>query len=359
MLCTFALRFQDMKQLFTENTGQKADFLEFLKTPRRIVLTAHQNPDGDAFGSILSLYGVLKQMGHQVHAISPTDHADFLDWMPHTNEVINFEDKLERGRAERIIREAELVFCLDFSALDRLKDMHTPVKESKARKVMIDHHQQPESFADYTYWNVKAAATCELIYCLLEDLDWLSYINTEVATCIYTGILTDTGSFKFDSTSKQVHRIAGELIDKGINPNKISRKLFDQNSFDRLKFMGYALGEKLTYLPEYRVAYFMFTAEEQERFNLKKGDTEGLVNYGLSIAGVVMAAIFIEKDNLVKISFRSVDDFSVANLAREYFEGGGHKNAAGGRSFESLHETVNRFLKLLPEVKDSLLVQPT
>ncbi len=359
MLCTFALRFRDMKQLFTESAGQKTDFLEFLKTPRRIVVTAHQNPDGDAFGSILSLYEVLKQLGHQVHAISPTDHADFLNWMPNVKDVINFEDKLERGRAERLIKEAELIFCLDFSALDRLKDMHTMVKESEARKVMIDHHQQPEDFADFVYWNVKAAATCELIYCLIEDLDWLSYVNQNVATCIYTGILTDTGSFKFDSTSKQVHRIAGELIDKGINPNKISRKLFDQNSFDRLKFMGYALGEKLIYLPEYRVAYFVFNSEEQEKFNLKKGDTEGLVNYGLSIAGVVMSAIFIEKENLIKMSFRSVDDFSVADFARKNFEGGGHKNAAGGRSNESLEQTVKRFLGLLPDVKDELLVQPT
>ena len=348
-----------MKQLFTENAGQKADFLEFLKTPRRIVVTAHQNPDGDAFGSILSLYGVLKQMGHQVHAISPTDHADFLSWMPHVEEVINFEDKLDRGRCERLIREAELIFCLDFSALDRLKDMHTPVRESLARKVMIDHHQQPEDFADYVYWNVKAAATCELIYGLIEDLEWLSFVNKEVATCIYTGILTDTGSFKFDSTSKQVHRIAGELIDIGINPNKINRKLFDQNSFDRLKFMGYALSKKLTYLSEYRVAYFVFNTEEQKRFNLKKGDTEGLVNYGLSIAGVVMSAIFIEKENLIKMSFRSVDDFSVADLARDHFEGGGHKNAAGGRSNLSLEQTVNKFLGLLPELKSDLLVQPT
>ncbi|MGR3811398.1 DHH family phosphoesterase [Jiulongibacter sp. NS-SX5] len=347
-----------MKQLFTENEQLKSEFKQLFGSPQKIVLTAHQNPDGDAYGSIFSLYHVLKNLGHQVYAISPTSHADYIAWMPGVNEVINFEDSLENGRAKRLIKEANVIFCLDFSALDRAKDMHTPIKESKAVKVLIDHHQQPEGFADYVYWDEKAAATCELIFCLLEDLDWLGALDKDGATCLYTGILTDTGSFKFDSTTKRVHRIAGELIDKGINPNQINRRLFDQNSFDRLRFMGYALGEKLTYLPEYRTALFSFTEEEQNKFNLKKGDTEGLVNYGLSIAGAVMSAIFIEKETMVKVSFRSVDDFSVAELSRNHFNGGGHKNAAGGRSTLGLEATVEKFLSLLPEHKEELLKQP-
>jgi phosphoesterase RecJ-like protein len=350
--------FQIMHQYFTDESDKKDKFLSFLSTPQKIVLTAHQNPDGDAFGSALGLYALLKQMNHEVHVISPNKHSDYIGWMPGADQVIDFENELEHGRAKRIIKEATLIFCLDFSSLNRLGRMEGAIKEASAKKVLIDHHQMPENFVEFVFWNEKAAATCQLIYELIENLELLNYVNLDVATCLYTGILTDTGSFKFESTSKEVHRIAGELINVGINPNRINRKLFDQNSLNRVRFLGFALNEKLNYLEEYRVAYFFFTKEELERYDSKNGDTEGLVNYGLSISGSVMSAIFIEREDMIKISFRSVDDFSVADLSRSYFLGGGHKNAAGGKSTDSLESTVNRFLELLPLYKKRLLSQP-
>lgn len=348
-----------MHQFFTEEPNKRAEFLNILSSPQKIVLTAHQNPDGDAFGSSLGLFALLKQMNHNVHVISPNKHADYIGWMPGVEEVIDFESDLENERAKRIIKEATLIFCLDFSSLGRLGKMEDIIRDATAKKVLVDHHQMPEDFADYVFWNEKAAATCQLVYELAESLELLKYVNLDVATCLYAGILTDTGSFKFESTTKEIHRIAGELINKGVNPNQVNRKLFDQNSINRLKFLGYALNEKLRYIEEYRVAYFSFSKEELESFKSKNGDTEGLVNYGLSISGAVMSAIFIEREEMIKISFRSVDDFSVADLSRSHFMGGGHKNAAGGKSVDSLESTVERFLALLPAYKEKLLSQPS
>ncbi|MFT7436052.1 MAG: phosphoesterase RecJ-like protein [Psychromonas sp.] len=349
-------QFQKMNQYFTDDKKKKQQFLDLLSSPKKIVLTAHSNPDGDAFGSSLGLLALLTQLNHEVQVISPSGHADYIGWMPGTEKILNYQEN--KLAAANYVAEADLIFCLDFSSLGRLADMEALIKESKAPKVMIDHHQRPEDFADYVFWNEKAAATCELIYLLIELLGFASLVNKDVATCLYTGILTDTGSFRFDSTSKQVHRIAGELINKGINPNSINRKLFDQNTLDRVKFLGYALNEKLIYLEEYRVAYLFFSREELNRFNSKQGDTEGLVNYGLSISGAVMSVIFTEREDMVKMSFRSVDDFSVSEFANAHFSGGGHKNASGGRSLEPLDATVSKFLELLPDYKEKLLAQP-
>ncbi|UBM57615.1 bifunctional oligoribonuclease/PAP phosphatase NrnA [Marinilongibacter aquaticus] len=343
-----------MNQFFTQEPKQKQEFLSFLSEPRRIVLTSHQNPDGDAFGSIFSLYALLKGMGHQVHAISPTGHASFLAWLPGVEEVVNFEDDLDRPRAVRIANEAEMIFCLDFSALNRVKDFAETLAKASAKKVLVDHHQEPEGFADYIFWEESASSTCELIYRMIVDLGWQENIDKDVATCLYTGILTDTGSFKFESTTRETHCIAGELIEKGIRPDMINRKLFDQNSLSRTRFLGYALSEKLTVLEEYGLAYFVFSKSELDRFAIQKGDTEGIVNYGLSVAGIGVSVIFIEKEDGIRMSFRSVDDFSVSAFAREHFNGGGHKNAAGGRSSDSLEATVKRFLEIIPQYKSEM-----
>lgn len=346
-----------MKQFFTENTLQKEAFLAFFSSPRKVVITSHMNPDGDAFGSSLGLYHVLIKQGHDVKVISPTDHAAFLSWMPGVPDVMNFEGK-EQQRALELIQNAELICCLDFSALGRIRDMEEPVREAQGLKLLVDHHQEPEQFADYVFWNDKSAATCELLFQMFEELGWSDLVEKDAATCLYTGILTDTGSFRFDSTTSEIHRIAGGLIDKGVNPGWVHRQLFDNQKIDRLKFLGYGLSEKLKVLPEYRLAYFIISKEELEQFNSQKGDTDGMVNYGLSIEGVIFSAIFIEKDGIVKISFRSVDDFSVSEFSRKHFQGGGHKNAAGGKSDLSLEETEKYFLNLLPQYQSQLLEQP-
>jgi phosphoesterase RecJ-like protein len=277
--------------------------------------------------------------------------------MPGVEDVLNFESQAKET-AKQLIKGADLIFCLDFSSLSRLKEMEEPVKSSTALKVLVDHHQQPEEFATYVFWNESASSTCELIFRMIERLGMKEMIQLDAATCLYTGILTDTGSFRFDSTGPEVHRIAGELIAKGVRPNKVNRDLFDTNSFDRLRLLGYVLTNKLVYLPEYRVAYMKITENELKQYNSKNGETEGIVNYGLSISDVVMSVIFIEKDHMIKISFRSVDDFSVSELARDHFTGGGHHNAAGGKSELGLEETEQKFLNLLPLYKNKLLSQP-
>ncbi len=344
-----------MQEFFTESSQKLQEFNDFLASPRKIVITTHQNPDADALGSSLGLAAYLTKKGHFPTIITPTDYPDFLRWMSGEKDVINFEsDKQELSKT--LISEAEMIFCLDFSALNRIKHMEEYVKKTSAKKVLIDHHQQPENFADFIYWSEKSAATCELIFKLIETLGDKHLIDIPLAECLYAGLVTDTGSFRFDSTTPEVHRVAGELIVVGIQTNSVHRRIFDSNAFERMKFLGFALGERLTYLPEFNVAYMAISKEDLARFSSKNGDTEGIVNYGLSIKGVVMAAIFTERDDMIRISFRSIDDFSVSEFSRNHFHGGGHKNAAGGRSQDTLAKTVEKFLALLPKYEQELTV---
>lgn len=345
-----------MQRLFTHANEDKKAFLELLSIPRNIVITTHQNPDGDAMGSSLGLAGVFLEFGHKVTVITPTDYPKFLKWLPFQEIVINFESN--PVEAEQAWQKADLICCLDFSVAERVKGLQIWVEKSTKPILLIDHHEMPTIEATFVYWNQKAAATCQLVYEMLQELDWLTHLDTKAAQCLYVGLLTDTGSFRFPSTTPSVHEVAAGLLSKGANPGETHRRLFDGQSFERLKFLGYALGEKLIYLPDYRVAYFVFSEEELKKFNSQNGDTEGIVNYGLTINGVVMSVIFVEKEGMIKMSFRSVDGFSVSNFAREHFQGGGHHNAAGGRSHASLQETVQGFLDILPKYKEELLEQP-
>lgn len=331
---------------------QKLSALEgFLSTPRKIVITTHASPDADALGSSLGLYHFLKNRKHDVTVITPTEYPDFLNWMEGNDQVvINSESSFAKIKA--LIESTELICCLDFSGLNRIKNLGELVAVSSAKKLLVDHHLNPEKFADFELWDNKAAATAELIYDLILMLDGNEEINVAIAECLYAGIMTDTGSFKYPSTSSKTHRIVARLMDIGIDVNKVSRNIYDNNSLNRLRFIGYALAEKLIVEPQLSVAYFVITSEEHQRFNLKSGDTEGLVNYALSIKGINIAAIIMEKDNEVKMSFRSVGDYAVNDFASEHFDGGGHKNAAGGHSTESLDETVKKFKSLIPVFKD-------
>ena len=342
-----------MQEFFTDSVQKVQDFNDLLASPKRIVITTHQNPDADALGSSLGLSGYLSKKNHIINIITPTDYPEFLQWMPGEENVINFESD-KQDLAKTLIAEADIIFCLDFSVLNRIKSMEEVVRNSPAKKVLIDHHQQPETFADFVFWNEKAAATCELIYQLIEILGDKHLIDIASAECLYAGLVTDTGSFRFDSTTKDLHRVAGELIEIGVKTNNIHRKIFDNNSLDRIQFLGFALSQKLTYLPEYNVSYMAISKEELAKYGSKNGDTEGIVNYGLSIKGVEMTAMFVEREDMIRISFRSVKDFSVSEFSRTHFDGGGHKNAAGGRSYASLAKTVEKFLSLLPAYKDKL-----
>ncbi|MFA0962172.1 bifunctional oligoribonuclease/PAP phosphatase NrnA [Roseivirga sp. BDSF3-8] len=331
-----------------------ASFKEFLSVPQKVVITTHHKPDADALGSSLGLAAFLKKKGHSVTVITPTDYPRFLHWMKGNDEVIVFNEGNEQQSAS-LIEEATAIFCLDFSNLHRINELGELVRNASATKVLIDHHEEPEDFADFSKWDKKAAATAELIYMLIRDMEETDLLDPDIADCLYAGIMTDTGSFKHPNTTRNVHIITADLMEYGADVSKVSKLIYDTNSLDRVRFIGYALNEKLTVLPEYRTAYFAISAEELKRFNSKTGDTEGLVNYALGIEGITLAAVIIDRTEAVKMSFRSVGDFSVNKFARAHFEGGGHKNAAGGKSDDSLEKTVEKFESLLDDYKDQLL----
>ncbi|RED93638.1 DHH family phosphoesterase [Marinoscillum furvescens] len=323
-----------------------------LATPKKIVITTHANPDADALGSSLGLYHFLKNRGHEVKVVTPTAYPQFLHWMEGNEEVVVYS-KEKKDQAQQLVANAELICCLDFSGLKRIKDLGPMVGSAAGKKLLVDHHLNPEEFADYALWDKTAAATAELIYDLILLLGDQSEITVGMAEALYAGIMTDTGSFRHNSTSAKIHRTVAELMDIGVDVNKVSRLIYDTNSLNRLRFIGYALMEKLMVDQENRVAYFVINAEEHQRFHLKSGDTEGLVNYALSIQGIEIAAIIMERDEEVKMSFRSVGDHAVNDFAAEHFSGGGHKNAAGGISDLGLEATVEKFKSLIPELQQN------
>lgn len=315
---------------------------ELLDTPKKIVITTHYKPDADALGSSLGLAGYLIKKGHKVHVISPSDYPEFLNWMEGQKEVINYEAGNEKKSA-KLIGEADMVFCLDFNCLYRINELGALVGKSAATKVLIDHHLEPEHFADYELWSTEAAATAELVYELITKLGDRQYIDQSIAESLYAGIMTDTGQFKHPNTTKNVHLVTADLIELGADIAKVGRFIYDNNSLDRLKFTGYAFSKKLKVLKNLRTAYFWISAEDLKNFNSKTGDTEGLVNYALSLKGIVFSAVIIERPEAVRMSLRSKGDFSVNDFAKDHFSGGGHPNAAGGKSDLSLEETVKKF----------------
>ncbi len=336
------------------NTEDARTLRHWLSTPQRILLIPHKNPDGDAMGACLGLQQFLSGFQDDVAVACPNEFPAFLKWMPGAEEV-SFYSKDPEGVA-RQIREADLIFTLDFNALNRTGDMADALESTQARMVMIDHHQSPEDYAHLTYSDPKMSSTCEMVYRTIQALEVEGELSSDGASCLYAGILTDTGSFKFASTTPETLRVAAELMDCGADHVEIHRQIFDTNRPERLRLLGIALNN-MKILPSFRAAYITLSQEELDQCDFRKGDTEGFVNYGLSIDGVVLAAIFIEskEEGIVKISLRSRGAFSVNEVARAHFKGGGHINAAGGRSEEGLKETAARFESLLPEYKTELL----
>jgi phosphoesterase RecJ-like protein len=329
------------------------DFKTTLKASKQVVITTHKNPDGDAIGSSLALNLFLQKMGLNSKVIVPNDYPDFLKWLPGESSILKYED--DKTSYENIIDKADLIFALDYNAFHRTGDLEQVLEKSTAKKVMIDHHQQPDDFAAYTFSNPNMSSTCEMIYHFISSLNELELISKDIATCIYVGIMTDTGSFRYRSTTATTHHVIAELINKGADNTRIHNNVFDSNSFNRLQLLGTAL-TNLKILPEYNTAYISISQKELNEFDYKKGDTEGFVNYALSINKCILAAIFIEdeKNKIIKISLRSKGDFSVNELSRKHFEGGGHNNAAGGKSNDSLENTIERFISILPEYKTAL-----
>lgn len=337
---------------FIEDTTQELIKKLHGKSKLDIVITTHHKPDGDALGSSLAMYFYLKSIGHNPTVISPTDYPKFLHWMPGHEDVIIFEEN--RNKSLKLVENANLIFCLDFNDLLRINDLNEPVKNSKAEKVMIDHHLEPIKFDDYRYRTHLASSTCELVYKFIEKSGDTDKINSEIADCLYTGIMTDTGSFRFSGTTSETHRIIADLIDKGAKNSLIHELVFDTNSLSRLKMMGYILYHKIEIIPELNTVLIFLTKDELAQYNIKTGDTEGFVNYGLSIEGIKFSTLIIDRTKLVKMSFRSKGEFACNEFAKNHFDGGGHKNAAGGQSTLTIEETIDKFRKTLPLYKEQL-----
>ncbi|MEO8472074.1 MAG: bifunctional oligoribonuclease/PAP phosphatase NrnA [Chryseolinea sp.] len=319
-----------------------------------MVILTHFNPDADALGSSLGLSRYLTKKGHSVVVITPSDYPDFISWMPDSGEVVVFK-KDRPEKCARLISEADTVFCLDFSSLNRINELGEMVQNSKSIKVLIDHHLEPQKFADFEQWDPTAASTAELVYQLIISLGDKPFIDSGMADLLYAGIMTDTGSFRHSNTNYKVFQIASELVEIGADPYKVSKLIYDTNTIERLRLMGYVLSEKLQVVPEYRTAYIVLSAEELKRFSSQTGDTEGLVNFGLSIKNIKLSVLISDRRENIKLSMRSLGSFSVNEMARAHFEGGGHRNAAGGQTTLTLDQTVTKFLDLLPQYGDQLL----
>lgn len=333
------------------STQELQELKTLLLSPKKISIIPHRNPDGDAMGATLALYHFLKKLDHQVVVVAPNEFPDFLAWLPDADKVLVFER--ENDRAKKEMECSKLIFTLDFNALHRTGDvMGAYLEKLDIPMVMIDHHQAPDDYAKFTFSDVAYGSTCEMIYHFIVALGYKNYIDKNVATCIYTGITTDSGSFRYPKTTGTTHRVVAELIDLGINNAEIHNNLFDNSSTNRLKILGMALNNMIV-LPEYKTAYITLSQEELDKADNQKGDTEGIVNFGLSIKGIEFAAIFIEnkEEGIIKISFRSQGDFDVNQFARTHFNGGGHINAAGGKSLDSLDETVKKFIAILASEK--------
>ncbi len=313
----------------------------------------HQKPDGDAMGSALGLYHFLVALGHQVQVISPTNWADFLDWMPGVDKVIDFEKNREKSK--KILDETDWLFCLDFNVLHRTKHLEKFLTEAKCTKILIDHHEQPQEDAfDFGISVTSKSSTCEMVYDFIVDSGHDADLNIAMAECLYTGLMTDTGSFRFPATTASVHRAIARFKDLGLVHTKVHEHLYDNFLESRLRFIGFALMNRMEVLYEYNTAIMYIQHADLHRYDIRTGDTEGLVNYLLTIQGIKFGALVIDRDEERKWSFRSKGNFDVNTFARKHFEGGGHVNASGGRSSDSLDATINKFKQVLKEYKNQL-----
>ena len=324
-----------------------------IASPKKLVITMHQKPDGDAMGSTLGLYHFLLQFGHDVTVISPTNWASFLDWMPASKSVLDYEK--ETKKSDELIIQADWIFCLDFNTMSRTKKMEEVLLKSNAIKILIDHHQQPQTEVfHFGISDTTKSSTAEMVYDFINASGHNDKINDNIAQCLYSGVMTDTGSFRFPSTSASVHNMVADLISKGLKHSIIHENLFDNFSENRLRFIGNTLLNRMQIFYEFNTALISITQQDLIKYDIKTGDTEGLVNYPLSIEGIKLAAIIIDRGEERKCSFRSKGSFDVNTFARKYFNGGGHYNAAGGQSKDSLETTVSDFIKAMHENKNEL-----
>ena len=332
---------------------QISDIQGLVNGATKIVVTAHKNPDGDAIGSALGMYHFLKSFKQEVVVVLPDHAPDFLHWMKDYDKIIFFDQENEKA-TEKIL-SADLIFSLDYNHLARVgSDMQAALEKATAPFILIDHHQQPAAYPKVTYSDTSSCSTCEMVFRFVEQCGWKKHINVAMAECIYCGIMTDSGSFRFHTVTPDTHRIVGELMTAGIDHAQIHRDVYDVNLMDKLRLVGYALSEKLEVLEDCSTAVIYLEQEELQRYNYRQGDTEGLVNQALSVRGIKLAAFFREGNNEIKASFRSKGSFDVNKFSRENWGGGGHMNAAGGVSLESMQTTVAKFKSLVVAMKEQI-----
>ena len=329
-----------------------AKLIKVLDAPLRVVILTHYNPDGDAIGSMLGLYWFLKKRGCTVNMAVPNEFPQFLAWMEGAGQIFDFTGQKQQIREE--LQKADLVFCLDFNEPDRLGGIQEILDKTDVLKILVDHHPHPADFTDHMISVPTVSSTAELVYNLMLDLDGKDIIDTCIAECLFVGIMTDTGCFSFNSSMPETYMVVAELLKKGIDKDRIYGLVYDNFTEERMRMLGYSLQEKMVVLPEHRTAYIYLSREELRQHSHLSGDTEGFVNYPFSVRDIRVTALFLEKTDHVKISFRSKGDFAINRFAREYFNGGGHNNAAGGKSDENLGDTIKRFETLIAQYSDEI-----
>lgn len=321
---------------------------EQINVAKKIIITTHVGPDGDAIGSSLGLWHYLNDLGKDVSLIVPNEFPDFLKWMPGVSSILIFESNEEE--AKTIVEKADLIFCLDFNEPNRTAMFADTLNASKAYKVLIDHHIGEPTWPDLNLSIVGASSTAELVYDAIVGLSSHNRISTEMAQCIYTGLLTDTGNFQYSATTPKVHRIVAVLLEKGVQPDIINNHINNSYNEERLKFFGFCVSKKMKIVPEKRLAYIFVSKKEINQYNIGLGGTEGLVNEPMKISDIDISILFKQDKDKIKISFRSKLHIDISKFASEYFEGGGHRNAAGGVSYLTLEETENKLLLLLNKI---------
>lgn len=327
-----------------------SELFPLLRDPKKIVITMHQKPDPDALGSSLALFHFLIQLNHSVTIVSPTNWPAFLNWMPSSSDVLDFENYRQKEKAEAALKDADLLFCLDFNVIDRTKNMAPVINKLSCLKVLIDHHEQPQvaSF-NYGISNPSKSSTSEMVYDFIVAADGEDQINTSIIECLYAGVIGDTGSFRYSSATESLHLMVAALKSRGLDHTKVHDHIYDNFLENRLRFMGFVLLNRMEIFYEYNAALIAVTRNDLIKFEIRTGDTEGVVNFPLSIQGIKMAALVIDRDEERKWSFRSKGSFDVNTFARNNFNGGGHYNASGGRTYDSLEVTVHKFKEALKE----------
>ena len=344
---------QEIVSSHNMNTAILSQFKSLLQDPKKVVIIGHKNPDGDAVGATLGLYWFLLALGHKPTVVMPNDFPDFLKWLPGNDQIVNFEQ--DPALVTEILAKTELICTLDFNDLSRVGSLEALLQESTKPFVMIDHHQQPSNYAVLTWSDPTMSSTSEMVAHLIEAWSGWSILSTAMATNLYTGIMTDTGSFKFPATTAKTHRVVAALIEAGANHSAIHQAVYDNQSPGRMKLLGRALSN-MVIKQDWQTAYTFLSQSDLDQCDFKKGDSEGFVNYALQLEGIKFALIFIENksERIIKISLRSIGDFSVNEFARNHFSGGGHLNAAGGRYEGKLSEAIEHLLNHLPDYKHQL-----